>query len=136
MQMRAQVSMEYMLVVGFSLLMIIPVIAIYGQQRDSINYQINTRQAHNIAHKVADAAETVYYLGKPAKTTLKVYMPANIEAVSIGNQTVKFYINVGKEVTEVNAESGVNMTGYITTRRGLHFIEIAADDYAVNITSR
>jgi len=131
-----QVSMEYMIVVGFSLLMIIPIIAIYGVERESIANQVNTKQAHNIARQIVDSAETVYYLGEPAKTTLKVYMPNNVERATIGNYTVAFFVNLGKSITEVHSECLVNITGALSTRPGIQFIEIAAYDYVVNITNQ
>lgn len=132
----AQVSMEYMMVVGFSLLMIIPIISIYGIERQSINNQVNAKQAGNIAKKIVDSAETVYYLGKPAKTTLKVYMPNNVEEIIISNQEIVFKVRFGKLVSDVVGTSQVNLTGNLSITHGIQYIDIAADEYVVNITNQ
>ncbi len=136
MRKKAQVSMEYMMVVGFSLLMIMPIIAIYGMERQSINNQVNAKQAGNIAKKIVDSAETVYYLGKPAKTTLKVYMPSNVERIEINNREIVFKVRVGKLLTDIVGTSQVNMTGNLSTGQGIQYIDIAADNYVVNITNQ
>jgi uncharacterized protein (UPF0333 family) len=132
---RGQVSMEYMMIVGFSLLLIIPIIAIYGLERQGMNTQVAVEQASNIGRKVTDASETVYYLGKPAKTTLKIYMPAYIENITISDREIIFLVALDDGTTEVVATSDVNMTGSISAHQGIQFVEVAADDYAVNISS-
>ena len=80
--------MEYMLIVGFSLLLIMPVLVIYGTEKQSISNQVSYSQAKQIATKIADSAETVYYLGKPSRTTIRVYMPYNIQDITFNNYEV------------------------------------------------
>ncbi len=132
----AQISMEYMIVIGFTLLMITPLLVIYGKERQNINDQVNSRQAFNIARKIVDSAHTVYYLGKPAKTTLKVYMPNNVEDILFRNYTIIFRMKSGLGTQEIMSESSVNLTGKISTGTGIQYIDITAQDYAVNITTR
>jgi len=137
MKKKGQVSMEYMLVVGFALLMVIPLFAIYGKHSQETNDQVNTHQAYNIARKIVDSAETVYYLGKPAKTTIKVYMPHNIENVTVQSRAILFNIRSteGRVIQVPPPESSINMSGSISASPGMHLIEIVADDYFVNIST-
>lgn len=133
---RGQVSMEYMLVIGFSLLMILPVIVIYGKERQGINDQVNMKQAQNIGRKIADAAETVYYLGKPAKTTLKVYMPNNVESLTVGNNTVLFKIRTTNTVpADIPSYCSVNITGTLSNKPGIQYVQVVAGDNVVNIST-
>ena len=132
---RGQVSLEYMMVVGFTLLMIMPIVAIYGIEKSSIENKVNTRQAHTIARQLADASEKVYYLGEPAKTTLKVYMPSHVETVSIGNREIVFVMDIDGTSTEIVADSAVNISGTVSPKQGIQYIEVAAQGYEVNITS-
>lgn len=132
---KSQVAMEYMMVVGFTLLLIVPIIAIYGSHRQSMNNQVATKQAENIARKIADSSQGVFYLGKPAKTTLKIYMPSNILNVTISNREIVFTVDIGKGSTEVVGTSDVNISGSISTSPGIQYIEIVADDYVVNVTT-
>jgi uncharacterized protein (UPF0333 family) len=135
MSIKAQISMEYMLVIAFSLLMILPIILIYGMERQSVNVEITSRQVENIAKKVVDSAETVYYLGKPAKTTLKVYMPQRIENIQIINNTIIFYYQSFDSVAQYPQTANVNITGNISKGPGFQSIKIIACDEYVNITN-
>jgi len=129
--------MEYMVVVGFTLLMLLPIIAIYGIEKESMREQVNLRQAQNIARKIVDASETTYYLGKPARTTLKIYMPPDVVDVTFDNREVVFFMQAGSSVTEVPPPvSSVNLSGNISLRQGIQYIEIAADVYQVNISNK
>jgi uncharacterized protein (UPF0333 family) len=132
---RGQAGMEYMLVVGFSLLMIIPVVAIFGREKQSVSDQVNDKQASAIARNIADTAETVFYLGKPTKTTLKVYMPHSVEDVVIGRNYISIILEKDGTLVEVPpAYSAVNLSGNISVKPGIQYIVIAADDTQVNIT--
>jgi len=129
--------MEYMVVVGFTLLMLLPVIAIYGIERQSMREQVNIKQAQNIARKIVDASETTYYLGKPAQTTIKVYMPPGVRSVTFTNREVLFIMDVGSKTTEVPPPvSSINMSGNLSINPGLQYILITADDYQVNISNK
>ena len=133
---KSQISMEYMMVVGFSLLMVIPIISIYGMERVNMRQEVNIKQAQNIANKLADSAETVYYLGKPTKTTLKVYMPEDIESVTINGRTILFKMRYSKEITDVPPPLlSINVTGNLSIKPGIQYIEVAADDNGANITT-
>jgi uncharacterized protein (UPF0333 family) len=132
---RCQVSMEYMLMVGFSLLLITPVIVIYGTERQSISDQVSYSQAKQIATKIADSAETVYYLGKPSRTTIRVYMPYNIQDISFNNYEVVVTLKMATHISEAIAVSSVNMVGNLTARPGIHEILFIADENQVNVTN-
>jgi len=113
------------------------VIAIYGIERQSMREQVNIKQAQNIARKIVDASETTYYLGKPAQTTIKVYMPPNVRSVTFTNREVLFTMDLGSKTTEVPPPvSSVNMSGNLSINPGLQYILITADDYQVNISNK
>ena len=133
----AQVGMEYMMVVGLALLMIMPLVVIYGYEKESIKDQVSDQQAHNIARKMSDAAETVYYLGKPSKTTLKVYMPHRIDSAIITpyNEIIFNYRTTSGLRNTTPVLCPINITGTITTNPGLQYITLTADDNVVNITN-
>ncbi len=134
---RSQVAMEYMMVVGFAMLMVIPLFVIYGSQGMAARDQVNEKQASNIARKIVDSAETVYYLGKPSKTTIKVYMPDDIRNITISPRSIDFHMRTSQGVSVISVESSyVNLTGSLSANPGIHYIEIAADDYAVNVSTR
>jgi len=128
--------MEYLLIIGFSMFMLIPILVLYGGQKQEINDRVNMDQAVNVQQKIVDAAQTVYFLGKPAKTTLKVYMPEGIRQVGIDGQYIYFMMPFLNMEQNVSTYSAINLSGSLPTRQGIQYIEITADDYQVNISNK
>ena len=116
--------MEYVIIVGFILFITIPLILIFYEHTSSTNDQVITSQVDMIAKKVVDSAESVYYLGEPSKTRIKVYMPTNIENVTIDNYEVVFKVKTKSGVTDISQPSSVNISGFISVTKGIHYISI------------
>lgn len=120
----AQVSMEYVIIVGFILFITIPLILIFYEHTSSTNDQVITSQVDMIAKKVVDSAESVYYLGEPSKTRIKVYMPTNVEDVIIDNYEIVFKVKTRSGITDISQPSSVNISGSISVTKGIHYINI------------
>ena len=120
----AQVSMEYVIIVGFILVIMIPLILIFYEHTSSTNDQIITSQVDMIAKKVVDSAESVYYLGEPSKTRIKVYMPENVEQVTIYDKEIVFKVKTGSGLTDISQISSVNISGDILITPGIRYINI------------
>ena len=88
MQLKSQVSVEYMLVMGFAALLTIPLLLIYYTYSADSTDAVATSQALQIARKVVDASESVYYLGKPSQTTLKLNFPEGIQSTNLSSKEV------------------------------------------------
>jgi hypothetical protein len=98
---KAQVGMEYMTLVVFITAIILPLILLYHTQYEGTNEQIRGNQADQIARKVLDAAESVYYLGEPSKTTVKVYIPEQVKNITVGNNEIVFMMGTRQGIDEV-----------------------------------
>ncbi len=134
--MKAQISTEYIMIVGFALLLTIPTVIIFYSQSSSNLEQINSMQAKSVARKIVDNAEKVYYLGKPSVTTIKVLMPQRMESVSISGRELVISIRGSAGVSDVVEVADVNMSGSITSSPGgLAYIRIENIGDRVNITS-
>lgn len=120
---KAQVSIEYILVVGFAFLMLTPLIVIFYTSSNDMNDQVTMSQADKIANEIVAAADQVYYQGPPTKKTLKVYMPENVESIIIQNNWIK--INT-KQTDGAPRASVANLTGNIDAFGGIHNIEVIA----------
>ncbi len=120
----AQVSMEYVIIVGFILVIMIPLILIFYEHISSTNDQVITSQVDKIAKKVVDSAESVYYLGEPSKTRIKVYMPENVENVTIYDKEIVFKVKTGSGLTDISQISSVNISGDIAITPGIRYINI------------
>lgn len=131
MRVRAQVSMEYLLIVGFAFLLLIPLIIIYYTSQQDLNDKISNSQADKIANEIADAASAVYFQGPPAKKTFKVFMPDDVKEVIISDNYIKINLKTS-DGTPRNAVA--NLTGSISAYGGLHIIKVKAITGGVNIT--
>lgn len=116
--------MEYVIIVGFILFITIPLILIFYEHTSSTNDQVITSQVDMIAKKVVDSAESVYYLGEPSKTRIKVYMPTNVEDVIIDNYEIVFKVKTRSGITDISQPSSVNISGSISVTKGIHYINI------------
>ena len=135
MQLRSQVSVEYMLVMGFAALLTIPLLLIYHTYSADSTDAVATGQALQISRKITDASESVYYLGKPSQTTLKFNFPEGIQSTSVSGKEIVFKIKIQGGVTEVVQVSPVNISGTLPTSPGIHVITVKAEDGYVKITS-
>ena len=133
--MKSQVSVEYMLVMGFAALMTVPLLLIYYTYSSSTNDSVAASQALQISRKIVDSAESVYYLGKPSQTTLKLNFPDKIQSVNLTNREVLFKIKTKDGITDIVQVSSVNMSGSLPSAQGIHVITIRAEDGYVQITS-
>src|SRR3989338_10929834 len=132
---KSQVSVEYMLVMGFAALMTVPLLLIYYTSSADTTDSVAVSQSMQIARKIADASESVYYLGKPSQTTLKFNFPDRIQSTSLSNREVVIKVKTQAGVTDIVQVSAVNITGTLPTSQGIHVLTIKADDGFVQITS-
>ena len=132
---KSQVSVEYMVVMGFAALMTIPLLIIYYAYSSDATDSVAASQALLIARKIVDSSESAYYLGKPSQTTLKLTFPDRIQSINLSNKEVSFKIKTKQGIAEIVQVANVNMSGSLPTSQGLHIITIAAQDGYVQITS-
>ena len=133
--MKAQVSVEYMLVMGFAALMTIPLLLIYYTYSSDTSDSVAVSQALQIARRIVDSSESVYYLGKPSQTTLKLNFPERIYSTNLSNREVVFKIKTKNGITDIVQVSSVNMSGSLPTSQGIHIITVKAEEGYVQITS-
>lgn len=131
---KAQLSMEYMTIMGFVILITIPLTLIYYHYSNTTADEISMNQLMQITRKIADSADSVYYLGKPSETTIKVFMPHGVQSVNITHNEISFTIMTVSGLSDIVASTNVNVSGTIPISRGIHFINLKAEDYYVNIS--
>lgn len=132
---KAQVAMEYMILVGFLVVITIPLILVYNTQYKGTNQQIISNQADQLGQKIIDTAESIYYLGQPSKTTIKAYMPKQIDNITIIGNEITFNVIVSGGIDEVVKLSNVPMNGTLKSSAGMHYITIQSVGSYVNISS-
>ena len=132
---KSQISVEYMLIIGFATLITLPLLLIYYSYSSDTSDSVAASQALQIARKIVDASESVYYLGKPSQTTLKINFPEKIKGASLNNYEVVFNVSTANGIAEIVQGSSVNISGSLPTTSGIHIITVKAEDRYVKITS-
>ena len=123
MKKRGQLSIEFVITVGFALLMIIPLTILMYEQMTNAYKDVNGNQAFLIARRITDAANSVYYLGYPSTVTLRVYMPEGIKSINITRTEIAFVMETKSDIV---SSAKVNLTGSLTSSSGSKYIKIAA----------
>ena len=131
----SQISVEYILIVGFALVVVVPLLIIFMQYSSSSSSAASTNQAFQIARKIIEESEEVFYIGNPAQTTITANFPENIQSISLSDKEVVFKIKTANGVTEIVQVSKVNITGTLPTSAGIHVLKIKAEKGYVLVTS-
>ena len=131
---KSQVGTEYLMVMGFVSLILIPLVIVYFTSVQDTSDEIGSRQAINIARKIVDASESVYFLGKPSQTTIKVYIPSQVVGASLNNREVLFNVKFKDGISEIVQVSSVDLVGNLPSKQGTYTITVKAMDINVEIS--
>lgn len=131
---KAQISVEYLVIIGFVAVITIPLIVLYYTYTANSSDEIATSQINQIANKIVDAAESVYYLGEPSQTTIRVYIPGQIVGASLNNKEVLFNVSTRAGISEIVKVSSVELTGNLPITPGTHSITLKAMSANVEIS--
>ena len=135
---KAQVSMEYLSVMGISLLLIMPMIIIFYQQSASLQDDITAAQIERIGQELMNAAENVYYLGPPSQQELTIYLPTHYQSGSVGGQEMNFTYTLS-ELTltyPVATSLPLNLSGTLPAHPGKYYLLVKATENGVSISEQ
>lgn len=130
--MRGQVSVEYVMIIGISLLIIAPLIAISIQTSRTYESDLSGAQIQRIAYDLTALADEVSYEGAPAKRTATVYFPEGITSVT----TIGRYLLMNTSTDTILASAGsTNLTWELNvSAEGRRRIAVIARENDVLIT--
>ena len=132
--MKSQVSVEYMILIGFVAVIIIPLIIVYQSFIQESGDEINSVQLQQIVIKIVDAAESVYYLGEPSQTTLRVQIPDQVKLANLSGKEVAFKLRTKYGEIDISQSSSVNITGSLPTKKSIYLITVKAKSNYVEVS--
>tara|TARA_Y100000310_G_scaffold255534_2_gene263038 strand:- start:2637 stop:3056 length:420 start_codon:yes stop_codon:yes gene_type:complete len=132
----AQISVEYLIIIGFVTVITIPLIIIYYTFTQESGEEIASTQISQIAKKIVDSAESVYYLGEPSQTTLRVNIPDNVALVNLSNYEVVFKMRTKLGEVDIVQSSSVNITGSLPINKSSYILTFKAASDFVNVSYR
>ena len=126
---RAQVALEYLMVVGLIMLILIPFWAYITLYSSDIEFSFKIEYARTAVNRVTDAADFVHAQGIPAKVRLKIYFPKDINSTSISGMRVSITLLDNT----IYSDSIANLSGDLPLTGGYHYITIKSEGTYVNI---
>ncbi len=79
---KAQYSMEFILIFAFSLIIIIPLVNIMQERYSESREDLSQSQAKHVLEEISIAAQNTFYAGYPSRTTLSLVFPKGIKNVT------------------------------------------------------
>ncbi|MBD3397651.1 hypothetical protein GF412_00760 [Candidatus Micrarchaeota archaeon] len=104
--MKGQVSNELLVVVGFILLILIPLLYVMFFKMDAIRTDLAMLQVHFSVARIAFLVNAVGYMGDGSAMITEIYIPETVESVSLGGSgghahEVVFTLLSAGEINEV-----------------------------------
>jgi hypothetical protein len=118
---KSQASFEYLAVFAIGFVILIPLLYVFQQYSAESADKIQYNKLNIIGVDIMNSAETVYYMGYPARLTLQENFPAGIVGItldsnwSIRTSVLTFKLSNDKELsffTNVNLNMSINETYY------------------------
>lgn len=125
---RAQVSIEYLLVVGIMFIIVIPIF--YYAMRESTD-QIRWNQAEDAVTSLAKTADSVYALGPGSRDYVEVTIPSGVSGSYANNNDVVLMLDMSGGPAEIAAFSRAVVTGTIPTQMGTYHLPVEMLDSGI-----
>lgn len=135
MKLKSQISLEYVAIVGFTVVLLIFIFIISLSYSRETQDSIALSQVDRIAKNIVDNAESVYYMGSPSRITIKSNIPNRVETISISAKEITFTVRTQNGRTDIHYASAVNLSGSISLSEGLKYIVLEAKEGYVWVTN-
>jgi hypothetical protein len=133
-QTKAQVGVEYMIIIGFVTLAIMSVVVMAYFYSGQIKDKIRLNQVENFASQLIGSAESVFFAGEPSKTTIRLYLPEGVENITIMTDLVIITTTTSSGKNKRGFETQVPLSGTITPNTGIKKLLLEARDTDVLIS--
>src|SRR3989344_6288143 len=91
---RGQISLEYLITVGFIVFLIIGILGVSLFYSSLIKDNIRMNHLRNFANKVISSSESVFYAGEPSLVTITAYLPSGVQEIYIGGNQILVNISM------------------------------------------
>jgi hypothetical protein len=132
--MKLQIATEYLIIVSFALMVLTPYILYLYSASLQYQEQNSLTIASESVKKIGEACDWVYLQGEPAKLTLKILIPKNVENITFLNKTIVWRVRTSAGLSDVYYNCLANVTGYLPNREGEYLVSVEALRGGVNIS--
>lgn len=133
---KAQIGMEYLIVVGFVTFIIIGIMGLAMIYTGVIKDRIRSNQINSFADKLLSTSESVYYKGSPSKATIETYLPENINEITIQDNSlvINSSASSGNNIIAFESDVPIQLSGEINPNPGVKKILIQANENTITIS--
>ena len=132
--MKLQIATEYLIIVSFALMVLIPYILYLYSASLQYQEQNSLTISSESVKKIGEACDWVYLQGEPAKLTLKILIPKNVENITFLNKTIVWKVKTSAGLSDVYYNCLANVTGYLPNREGEYLVSVEALKGGVKIS--
>jgi len=129
-----QVSMEYLIIIGFVTFAAISIILIAFFYSGIARDRIVLSQVEVFAKKITNSAESVFYAGEPSQVQISVYLPRQISSIEILNYDIIITTSTSSGIVKQAFSSKVKLEGFITSTEGIKRLTLKASQDKVTIS--
>lgn len=111
---QAQAAIEFLFVVGFAMMLLIPSLALFGRFVQESSYTVTTSQVNKIGNYMLSTAKTVYHGTNGTVVVIEVNFPEGVTVMEIPEEThdqIIFTMNVGGTETQQVYYSDIPING-------------------------
>lgn len=96
MKKRGQVATEYLVIIGFILILLVPITIIYFRYTGSTSDIVGSAKTSQIAGEIVKAANEVYAFGEGSQKKIKIGFPDGITGVDFSGKEIVFVLKDSK----------------------------------------
>lgn len=130
--MKAQLSLEYLLLVGLILMLLAPV---FYYAFSTSTQTIKMNEADNFVKSIANTADTLYSLGPGSQDSIEINVPKGTKNITLKNKEVLLIIYIFNGEAYISADTKTNISGNITTKSGSYHITLKNENNTIKVTS-
>lgn len=133
--MRAQSGMEYMMIFGFSLIILAILWSFSTTNIENTQWDLQVAYAKAATRKIAEISDVTYLQGPPAQFYVNVNFPDNVQRIYINGTSLTLELHWREGINRnISADSVANLTGTLSTYPGNHRITVKSLGSFVEIT--
>ncbi len=118
---KAQASMEYVMVMGIILVVLIPLMY-YSLNTSSEN--IKSRQAEDAINSLSNAVDDVYALNPGTKKYVWISIPGGVQNTAVNSSEISLTLSIGGSKSDIFSTTKAKVTGQIPTQQGTYKIPV------------
>ncbi|HDP74197.1 MAG TPA: hypothetical protein ENN46_04575 [Candidatus Woesearchaeota archaeon] len=121
---RSQVSIEYVITVGFAVLLVIPLLIFYLNTTSQTRDAILESHAVSVVNKICNEAEKIFSQGSGSKVSFDFTLPREVTSVAFHGRNYVAYVSFSFGDSFVNRVCAVELTHEKFISRGYNQVTL------------